>query len=97
MNTNIPYVYTVLQQDKNNICVVRTAALAGLPLYLKEDSSEVKASQNLQGICEMWLTLGLITHINFNRLSAPKSETEIQTLQNNWECASFTLLVGTQF
>lgn len=29
------------QQDKNNITAARTAALAGLPLYLKEDSSEV--------------------------------------------------------
>ncbi|XP_069388840.1 sterile alpha motif domain-containing protein 3-like [Paralichthys olivaceus] len=28
-------------QDKNNITAARTAALAGLPLYLKEDSSEV--------------------------------------------------------
>nr|XP_020444627.1 uncharacterized protein LOC109953477 isoform X2 [Monopterus albus] len=29
------------EQDKNNIGAARTAALAGLPLYLKEDSSEV--------------------------------------------------------
>ncbi|XP_031150549.1 uncharacterized protein LOC116046346 isoform X2 [Sander lucioperca] len=28
-------------EDKNNITAARTAALAGLPLYLKEDSSEV--------------------------------------------------------
>ncbi|CAB1439398.1 unnamed protein product [Pleuronectes platessa] len=28
-------------QDKNNIPTARTTALAGLPLYLKEDSSEV--------------------------------------------------------
>lgn len=30
-----------LKQDKNDITAARTAALAGLPLYLKEDSSEV--------------------------------------------------------
>ncbi|KAF1395641.1 hypothetical protein PFLUV_G00013710 [Perca fluviatilis] len=29
------------EQDKNNIAAARTAALAGLPMYLKEDSSEV--------------------------------------------------------
>ncbi|KAL0962623.1 hypothetical protein UPYG_G00342920 [Umbra pygmaea] len=29
------------EQDKNDITAARTAALAGLPLYLKEDSSEV--------------------------------------------------------
>ncbi|KAG8001025.1 hypothetical protein GBF38_004812, partial [Nibea albiflora] len=30
-----------VQQDKNDICAARIAALAGLPHYLKEDSSEV--------------------------------------------------------
>ncbi|CAL8292887.1 unnamed protein product [Arctogadus glacialis] len=29
------------EQDKNNITAARTAALAGLPLYLKEDSSDI--------------------------------------------------------
>uniref|UniRef100_A0A1A8K9E2 Uncharacterized protein n=5 Tax=Nothobranchius TaxID=28779 RepID=A0A1A8K9E2_NOTKU len=29
------------QQDKNDICTTRTAALAGLPIYLKEDSSGI--------------------------------------------------------
>ncbi|XP_076613244.1 uncharacterized protein LOC143336788 [Chaetodon auriga] len=29
------------EQDKNDICAARTAALAGLPHYLKEDSAEV--------------------------------------------------------
>ncbi|XP_049914827.1 uncharacterized protein LOC126399085 [Epinephelus moara] len=29
------------EQDKNDITAARTAALAGLPLYLKEDSSEI--------------------------------------------------------
>lgn len=42
MNTNVPYAYGIfVQQDKNNICAALTAALAGLPHYLKEDSSEV--------------------------------------------------------
>ncbi|MED6246009.1 hypothetical protein ATANTOWER_011669 [Ataeniobius toweri] len=29
------------QQDKNDVYATRTAALAGLPIYLKEDSSDI--------------------------------------------------------
>ncbi|KAJ8349284.1 hypothetical protein SKAU_G00244140 [Synaphobranchus kaupii] len=29
------------EKDKNDICTVRTAVLAGLPVYFKEDASEV--------------------------------------------------------
>lgn len=38
--TSLAYAVFV-QQDKNDICAAQTAALAGLPHYLKEDSSEV--------------------------------------------------------
>lgn len=41
-NTNTSYAFPVfMQQDKNDICAARTAALVGLPQYLKEDSSDV--------------------------------------------------------
>ena len=38
--TSLAYAVFV-QQDKNDICAARTAALAGLPHYLKEESTEV--------------------------------------------------------
>lgn len=42
VNTNTSYAFPVfMQQDKNDICAARTAALVGLPHYLKEDSSDV--------------------------------------------------------
>lgn len=41
VNTNIPCIRCLCTTGQNDICAARTAPLAGLPHYLKEDSSEV--------------------------------------------------------
>lgn len=59
-----PYAFLVflVQQDKNNISAARTAALAGLPLYLKEDPLDVFK------ICKVFLCSLFSIKLTFQRL-----------------------------
>ncbi|MED6270925.1 hypothetical protein CHARACLAT_015116, partial [Characodon lateralis] len=47
------------QQDKNDIYATRTAALAGLPIYLKEDSSDIfkTCKDEMEKVQLLWLLM----------------------------------------